>query len=186
MAVLGSRFSADIDYHHRSIEDMKSHMEADLKLLKDSGYALQKKSDIGHGVEYLATFENGAPVVVDWTFESDNYYYEPIEDPQLGYRVHSLDAAAWKVGKTLKRRAPRDYFDLLEIDKTHVPLHVGVYMFATQESLSPVDVLVDLKSSFQFSRDEVASISAVASINPEKFNAEASHMLERAHSFSGR
>ena len=116
-----ARFSHDVDIFHDVIESVKQSAAADGAFLQQSGFDVAWIAQ--QDAFCRARVTRGAEIVtLDWSFDSAFRFFPVERDPLLGYRLHLADAAINKVLALGGRREPRDYVDVLELDREYLSI----------------------------------------------------------------
>ncbi len=115
------RFSNDLDYFHDSIERVASAFEADKKLLESKNYAIE--IDLKQpGYIRAQVIKGKHSTKIEWAHDSAWRFMPTVFNPESGYTLHPIDLAINKVLALAGREEPRDFLDVLFINRTILPL----------------------------------------------------------------
>jgi hypothetical protein len=117
------RVSADIDVFHDASEAVARSAESDIATLIGEGLSVAEVSPRGEGMmEAVITDDQDVSVVIQWAEDSAFRFFPAVKDEVFGYRLHDLDLAVNKVLAMAGRREPRDYYDVVRLHQSGVPL----------------------------------------------------------------
>jgi hypothetical protein len=117
------RVSADIDVFYDASEAVARSAESDIATLIGEGLSVAEVSPRREGVmEAVITDDQGLSVVIRWAEDSAFRFFPAVKDDVFGYRLHDLDLALNKILAMAGRREPRDYYDVVRLHQTGVPL----------------------------------------------------------------
>ncbi|MFW6218363.1 MAG: nucleotidyl transferase AbiEii/AbiGii toxin family protein [Verrucomicrobiota bacterium] len=121
------RFSGDLDLFHDSEESVAESYNRDSATLSANGFQvrvmLSQPGFIRASVE-----KDGNVVLVDWARDSVWRFMPPVLVESIGYVLHPVDLAINKVLALGGRDEPRDWVDILYLDRRLISL--GALVFA--------------------------------------------------------
>lgn len=121
------RYSSDIDVFHDPAASVLVCSTADRELLQASGYAVEILLETRGFVRALVRFRNEG-IRLEWASDTAFRFFPVIPDPEMGFRLHEIDAAINKCLALASRTEARDVIDMLTIHDTL--LHVGACCWA--------------------------------------------------------
>jgi len=115
------RFSNDLDYFQDSVERVASAFSVDRDLLVQHSYDVTVtmnqpgyiRAEVSHAKESTK---------IDWAHDSAWRFLPTVAHPDCGFILHALDLAVNKILALAGRDEPRDFLDVLSIDKNLLSL----------------------------------------------------------------
>lgn len=125
----GVRFSADIDLFRDHADIVLVCFDKDCDVLEANGYKVEPILRPRPGfARALVTPPGDQAFVMDWAHETSFRFFPVHPDPDLGWRLHWLDAAVNKVIAAASRTEPRDLVDVMQCHRR--PLSLGALIWA--------------------------------------------------------
>jgi hypothetical protein len=114
----GERFSNDLDFFRGTAESANRAFQADARVLRDNGYALEPLAEHRGFVSALVRRDDES-TILEWAHESSWRFLPLVEIPGGGVMLHPIDLAINKLVALANRREPRDLVDAIFAD-THI------------------------------------------------------------------
>ena len=121
------RASEDVDLFHDEEAAVNTAVQADLVVLKQSGYSVEVQRP-QEGFVRAFILRDGQRTKIEWVRDSAFRFFPVEPDPQLGWRLNFWDAATNKLLAFAGRMKLRDYLDVMFLHDRH--LHVGALAWA--------------------------------------------------------
>jgi hypothetical protein len=122
LALRSLRVSNDIDIFHDAQDAAGRSAERDIASLEKAGLSVEVTRRGGGFIEGVVKDAGGDEVKIQWATDSAVRFFPVVEDDALGYRLHDLDLAVNKVLAMAGRREPRDYYDVIRLHQSGIPL----------------------------------------------------------------
>ena len=123
----GYRASEDVDVFNAPGIDVVATAEVDMADLKAAGFEVSPTTRYEGFVEAVAAKPGVGTTKVQWVQYSGYNFYQPVPDPEFGWRLHFADLAVNKVLAAASRRQPRDIVDLYLVHVFIMPLWHAVW-----------------------------------------------------------
>ena len=115
------RYSDDLDIFHDVAESVADSAARDADTLLRHGFSVEwslrreaiQKAVVGRGDDFLR---------LDWAADSAFRFFPVERDEEFGYCLHRADLATNKILALVGRVEPRDYLDVLELDRSYLSL----------------------------------------------------------------
>ncbi len=137
------RYSNDIGLFHDPTASVVACAAVDIATLESLGFAVHRTLD-GRSFIRALVRRDTETVLIDWATDSAFRFFPVVTDPEVGYRLHTVDAATNKCLALAGRTEIRDVIDVLTLhDST---LHLGAACWAAcgkDPGFTP-DLLLDL------------------------------------------
>lgn len=115
------RISSDVDLFQDSLERVATAFAADEQTLRAAGYNVTVR--INQRSFIRAAVRRGSEMtLVDWAHDSAWRFMPTVRSDLTGYELHAVDVAVNKVMALAGREEARDFLDVLDIDRTTLPL----------------------------------------------------------------
>lgn len=118
----GFRLTGDQDIFTADDESLDDLVQADRAALEAAGFTVHPRRSYSGFRECLVTKPMTGTTVLQWTAALAREFYEPVPDPQFGYRLHIADLAVNKALAAASRTKKRDFVDLWMLDRHVMPL----------------------------------------------------------------
>ena len=115
------RTSNDLDYFHDEERLVAEAFAADRNILESAGYSIEATLSQPGFVRAIVSRADNA-TKVEWAHDSAWRFLPPIEDPDVGYRLHPIDLSVNKVLALAGRDEPRDFLDTIYVHHEHLSL----------------------------------------------------------------
>jgi hypothetical protein len=120
------RFTNDLDYFQDSEELAATKANEDMAALRQRGYTVDVR--LATGAFTRAIVSKGREATkVEWCYESNFRFFPAIRDKRVGFRLHPIDLAINKVNALANRQVPRDFVDVLFINRNYLSLGAMVW-----------------------------------------------------------
>ena len=163
------RFSSDIDYFHDSSDLALVTFDVDRACLEAAGYQVVAPSPRA-GFVRADISKGGVHLKIDWAHEASWHFFQPHENPDVGFEVHWADAATNKVLAMASRAEVRDAIDVLHWHRN--PLSLGALIWAASGKdlgLPPGLILNELQRNARISPIDIPLLHTVSPIDIEIF-----------------
>lgn len=177
------RFSTDIDIFHDNEQAAALAADRDAAALEAAGFNVQWLRRSG-AVHTLVAARNQESVKLDWVADSDFRFFPTISDEVFGFTLHPVDLALNKILAAGNRRELRDLIDLVEIDRTILPL--GALVWAAVEKapgFTPEGLIAEIRRNSIHPAEEWRSLDVAAAIDPVATMSNLRAALDRADDF---
>ena len=152
------RSSRDVDLFHDTTESLARSVEADVKSLGESGFAVELDKP-QESFQRAVVRRGPRSTRIEWVFDSAFRFFPVERDPELGWRLNFWDAATNKALALFSRQEFRDYVDALYLHRQH--LHLGALVWAAagkDPGLTPELILDWIKRHSTFSPAQVKEV----------------------------
>jgi hypothetical protein len=116
LAPASFRSSNELDYSHDTEELVGQAFTADRAALEESGYEVTILLSQPGFIRAIVG-QKGNATKVEWAHNSSWRFLPPIQDPDVGYRLHPLDLSINKVLALAGRDEPRDFLDVMYVHR---------------------------------------------------------------------
>jgi len=180
----GFRLSDDGDIFTDS-QDIDHLFKQDVELLVAAGLHVEETKRYPGFVEALVSSqdeEDPGVTKLQWVREGLRGFFTPIEDADVGFRLHFADLAVNKLLACVGRSEVRDYVDLWMIDKLALPLW-RLANAAPGKDLrwSPESILEKLSSTMVFTEEDFENdVVSMIELDPRTILQELMGSLEHA------
>jgi len=128
-APTSQRYSGDVDLFHDSVEAVAEAYHRDSQILLSHDHTVSTKLSQPGFIRALVGREGESEsVLIDWATDSAWRFMPPVSIDGLGYVLHPVDLAVNKVLALAGREEPRDWVDILFLDRSLISL--GALVFA--------------------------------------------------------
>lgn len=135
------RLSDDQDIFHGSGEDVAGIALRDVEALRTAGFTVSVKRPYKGLVEAVVVQDAAGSTKIQWIESGSWAFFEPVPDPDFGWRLHMADLATNKSLAAGGRRQVRDYVDLVLIHRNIMPLWLAIWAApGKNESWSPASL----------------------------------------------
>ncbi len=184
----GYRASEDLDIFNAPNIDVITAAELDMADLKAAGFELSSSTRYEGFVEAIASKPGFGTTKIQWVQYSGYNFYEPVPDPEFGWRLHFADLAVNKVLAAASRRQPRDLVDLYLVHAFVMPLWHAMWATPGKDAeMTPEKAIERIRYHSQYARGELqnsvfaADATAIPSMISDVRNAldEAEKVFDR-------
>jgi len=123
----GYRASEDLDVFNAPNINVVAAAELDITDLRAAGFEVSPTTRYEGFVEAIAAKPDIGTTKIQWVQYSGYNFYQPVPDPEFGWRLHFADLAVNKVLAAASRRQPRDLIDLYLVHTFIMPLWHAVW-----------------------------------------------------------
>ncbi len=121
------RYSNDLDYFHDSEERVATAFATDKTTLQEAGFTV-KMTMSQPGFVRAAVSKGDEHTRVEWAHDTAWRFMPPIQSKLTGYQLHPVDLAINKLLALVGRDEPRDFLDIMEVQRT--TLSIGALCWA--------------------------------------------------------
>jgi hypothetical protein len=152
----GYRASEDVDVFNAPNIDVVATAEVDMADLKAAGFEVSPTIRYEGFVEAIAAKPNVGTTKIQWVQYSGYNFYQPVSDPEFGWRLHFADLAVNKVLAAASRRQPRDLVDLYLVHTFIMPLWHAVWAAPGKDAeMTPEKAIERIRYYSQYAPDEL-------------------------------
>jgi hypothetical protein len=123
----GYRLSEDLDVFNAPHVDVGATAEQDMEALRGAGFEVSPTTRYEGFAEAIVAKPGAGTTRIQWVQYSGYNFYQPVPDPEFGWRLHFADLAVNKVLAAASRRQPRDFVDLYLVHNFVMPLWHAVW-----------------------------------------------------------
>jgi len=177
------RFSNDLDYFNDSLEKVAEAFSADFMLLIKNSFEV--KVEIQQPGYIRARIVMGAEATkVEWAMDSSWRFMPAVKDEICGYRLHGIDLATNKILALAGRNEPRDFIDILDLNKKYLSFGALVWAAVAKDpGFNPRSLLELLKRRGKFRPEDFLRLHLNVKLNQEEMKKEYVASLEAAEKF---
>ena len=139
------RFSGDLDYFHDSDSLVGAAFTKDAASLKAAGLSMSISARFPTFIRAVISSGNQS-TKIEWAHDSAWRFLPAVKDPVAGYRLHPIDLAVNKVITLASRKEPRDYVDVLFINRNFLELGALCWAAQSKDPGLPPPLLLELIS----------------------------------------
>ncbi len=165
----GSRLSRDLDIEQYSVEATAASFQADRSVLEAHGYEVEVSGGYPlHRGHIQAVASGGQQATrLEWTTDSAVKFFPAVEDEEFGWCLHPLDLATNKILALAGRREPRDYFDIVQLQRGGITIAALAWAaFAKDAGLTPELILDEIARNSNYTATELKAIQTTEPIDP--------------------
>ena len=152
------RYSNDLDYFHDTPERVATAFAQDRRVLESGGFELAVGLELD-GFVRAVVGRDGERTKVEWAHDADWRFFPAVPDPLAGFVLHPVDLAVNKLLALVGRDEPRDFIDILYLDRTLMPLAAMVWAAPGKDpGFSPQLILDLLKRRGRLRETDVARL----------------------------
>ncbi|MCL2714083.1 MAG: hypothetical protein FWD68_05705 [Alphaproteobacteria bacterium] len=117
---------------------------------------------------------------IDWSCDSIYRFFPARQDAVFGWRLHHFDLATNKVLALAGRREPRDYVDVMELNRSHYSIAALAWAAPAKDpGFTPQLVLDEMTRHAKFTVAEYRRVETTEAIDPVALKKE---FLDAVHS----
>lgn len=177
------RYSNDLDYFHDSAARVAEAFTADRSALVAAGYQVQMQVQ-QPGFLQASVRKGQDSTRVEWVHDSAWRFLPPVADPRVGYRLHPIDLAVNKVLALVGRNEPRDFLDVLHVDREVLPLGALCWAAAGKDpGYTPLSLLDMLARRGAYRREDFERLHLTQPVELPALKAEWTRALSAAAEF---
>ncbi len=180
------RYSNDLDYFHDSEERVATAFELDRQTLVANGFSVDLEMN---QPGYLRALVSGGSETtkIEWAHDTAWRFMPTVFDPDAGFLLHQIDLAVNKVLALAGRDEPRDFLDILTINREILPLGPLCWAAVGKDpGFSPRSLLELLKRRGRYRVEDFAALMVTEPIDLGAMKQEWLAMLAAAEQFIGR
>jgi hypothetical protein len=152
----GHRLSSDQDIFHSADADVIAIAAKDLDDLRLHGFTAEMSRQYEGLCEAMVGNEQQGFTRIQWVQAGSWAFYEPVPDPDYGWRLHMADLAVNKVLAAGGRREVRDYVDLVLIHRHIMPLWHAIWAApGKDEAWSPGSLIEKIAMTNAFRQRDI-------------------------------
>lgn len=177
------RYSNDLDYFHDSVERVATAFAADRERLEAHGYAVHL--ELNQPGYLRAVVSSGKDrTKIEWAHDSAWRFMPAQQVPEVGFQLHPIDLAVNKVLALAGRDEPRDFLDILYINREILPLGPLCWAAVGKDpGFSPLSLLELLKRRGRYRPEDFAALMVTEPVDLPRLKAEWLTMLSEAEEF---
>lgn len=178
-----TRYSNDLDYFHDSADRVAEAFNADTALLRAGGHAVAIELQLPGYVR--ATVGRGPDrTKVEWAHDSAWRFMPTVRHEVVGFTLHPVDLAINKLLALAGRDEPRDFLDILDLDRRTLPLGALCWAAAGKDpGFTPLALLEILRRRGKYHAEDFARLHLVEPVNLPALKARWLTALEEADTF---
>lgn len=177
------RFSNDLDYFHDSEVRVASAFDEDRKLLEASGFVVAiEMNQPGYIRAVVSRVQESTKI--EWAHDSAWRFMPAVQDARVGWRLHPIDLAVNKVLALAGRDEPRDFLDIMEIDREILPLGALCWAASGKDpGFTPRSLLELLRRRGRYHPQDFARLRLTEPVDVRALKSRWLEMLDEAESF---
>ena len=160
-----SRYSNDLDYFHDSADRVARAFNDDTRQLASAGHRVVVEM---HLLGYVrATIARGPDSTkVEWAHDSAWRFMPAVRHPVAGFTLHPVDLATNKLLALAGRDEPRDFLDILDLDRRTLPLGALCWAAAGKDpGFTPYALLEILRRRGKYRPEDFARLRLATPID---------------------
>jgi hypothetical protein len=153
-----TRYSNDLDYFHDSADRVAEAFTADAALVRAAGHDLRIELQLPGYIR--ATVSKGADhTKVEWAHDSAWRFMPTVRHEVVGFTLHPVDLAINKLLALAGRDEPRDFLDILDLDRRTLPLGALCWAAAGKDpGFTPLALLEILRRRGKYHTEDFARL----------------------------
>ncbi len=177
------RYSGDLDLFHDDFEGVAQFFAQDLKRLKEDGMEVHVRLSQPGFIRASVTDGSDA-VLIDWAQDSVWRFMPPVQVEEIGYVLHPVDLAINKVLALAGREEPRDWIDILYLDRYLISLGALIWAAVGKDAgLNPTMLLDLLSRKGRVSQKEISRLDMRVSVDLASLHEQWRNSLQAARIF---
>ncbi len=177
------RYSNDLDYFHDSVERVATAFESDRRELERNGYAVETEMSQPGYLRALVSLGKET-TKIEWAHDSAWRFMPVLSHPDVGFQLHPIDIAVNKLLALASRDEPRDFIDVLYINRRILPLGPLCWAAVGKDpGFSPLSLLELLKRRGRHRTEDFSALMVVVPLDVAGMKAEWLKMLDEADTF---
>jgi hypothetical protein len=154
-----TRYSDDLDFFHDTEARVASAFARDRETLQQAGYEVDLLLTLPGFVRAVVGREEQT-TRVDWAHDSAWRFLPLVRDELGGLLLHPVDLAINKVLALAGRDEPRDFFDILFVHRSVLPVAAACWAAAGKDlGLTPLSLLELLKRRGRYCSEDFARLN---------------------------
>jgi hypothetical protein len=154
-----TRYSDDLDFFHDSESRVASAFARDRDTLQQAGYEVDIQLTLP-GFVRAVVGRGDQTTRVDWAHDSAWRFMPLVRDELGGLLLHPVDLAVNKVLALAGRDEPRDFFDILFVHRSVLPLAAACWAAVGKDlGLTPLSLLELLKRRGRYRTEDFARLN---------------------------
>lgn len=177
------RYSNDLDYFHDSVELVSQSSKKDIELLKAEGFSVNILLE-KEGFVRCELAKNKQETKIEWVHDSDWRFMPPQYADGKGYLLHPIDIAVNKLLALVGRDEPRDFLDILYIDKRILPLKALIWAAVGKDpGFSPTSLLEIVQRRGKYRQEDFEKLMLAEKVDLIKLKESWFQALEGVREF---
>lgn len=177
------RYSNDLDYFHDSVERVATAFQSDRDELERNGISVSLEMNQPGYLRALVSIGNDV-TKIEWAHDSAWRFMPAVHNPDVEFQLHPIDIAVNKVLALAGRDEPRDFLDILYINRDILPLGPLCWAAVGKDpGFSPMSLLELLKRRGRYRPEDFSALMVTDSIDLPKMKMEWLEMLNEAETF---
>jgi hypothetical protein len=183
----GYRASDDLDVFNAPGVDVHATAERDMADLRSAGFEVSPAARYEGFAEAVVAKPDAGATRIQWVQYSGYNFYQPVPDPEFGWRLHFADLAVNKVLAAASRRQPRDFIDLYLVHNFVMPLWHAVWAAPGKDAdMTPEKAIERVRYHSQYPPGELRNaVSAAGEIAIPRMIADVRAALDDAEKIVG-
>lgn len=178
-----ARYSNDLDYFNDTEQRVAEAYSADRAVLEaheyDVSVVLERPSFVRAIVE-----KDGESTKLEWAHDTSWRFMPSVRSDVAGYQMHPVDLAVNKLLAVVGRSEPRDLLDLLEADRSILPLGALVWAAAGKDPGFTPTLLMDLlRRRGRLRQEDLARLRLTTTPDVRQLKLQWLSALDRADEF---
>ncbi len=177
------RFSNDLDFFHDSAERLALAFESDRGLLEAAGCALEVGMSQPGFIR--AVVRRGADTSkIEWVHDTAWRFMPVIPNPAVGFQLHPIDVAVNKVLALAGRTEPRDFLDVLFLNREVLALGALCWAAVGKDpGFTPLSLLELLQRKGRYQPEDFSRLQLARPVDLRALKQEWLRALEDAANF---
>lgn len=177
------RYNNDPDYFHDSVERVATAFQSDRAELERNGFSVEVEMNQPGYLRTLFSLGNDR-TKIEWAHDSAWRFMPAMHNPDVGFRLHPIDIAVNKVLALAGRDEPRDFLEILYINREILPLGPLCWAAAGKDpGFSPASLLELLKRRGRYRPEDFSALMVTEPIDLPGMKTEWLKMLSEADAF---
>ena len=174
------RVSRDVDLFNDSEARVATAFAADEQTLHANGFTVTVRVRQPGFVQARVTHDSGS-TIVDWARESAWRFMPSVRRERSGFELHPVDLAVNKALAVAGRAEPRDYLDILDINREILPLAALCWAAPGKDpGFNPISLLELLKRRGRHRPEDFADLALASPPDLESLKGEWLAAIDRA------
>lgn len=184
MATASPRRSADLDLFHDREQAVADAFALDRATLERNGLTLDVQLSQPGFIRALVGERGGRSLRIDWAHDSMWRFLPPVRLTDAGYVLHPVDLAVNKVLALAGRDEPRDFVDILYLQRRVLPLGALCWAACAKDpGLNPEMLLELLARKGRFRQQEFDRLDLEAPFNAAEETTHFRDALQQARAW---
>jgi hypothetical protein len=164
-----ARLSQDLDIFNDTRQILVASALEDVRSLREHGYLVDLGTPITEETSHAeASISKGDDFTrIDWSCDSIYRFFPACRDEQFGWQLHPFDLATNKILALAGRREPRDYVDIIELDRSKYPIATLAWAAPAKDpGFTPQLILDEIVRNSRFTQHDLDLVSTTEILDP--------------------